>query len=196
MGHKFRPERVHLLTSPERRALLDPQRVLAMLPIAPGQHVADVGCGPGYFTIPLAQAVRGGTVYALDVQPEMVALVRETVRQSGVGNVEARQTAEIEIPNEDASLDGVFLAFVLHEVEGAPSQYLAMLRRKLRPGGWLAVADWKKAPMEEGPPLHERLTEQQVRQDGEAAALRWERAGDVNAKQYLVLFCRPETERA
>ena len=196
MPHKFKPERMGLLTAPERRILLDPQRVLAMLPIAPGQQVADVGCGPGYFTIPLAQAVGDGTVYALDVQPEMLASVHEAVRQSGMPNVQVSLAKEEELPNADASLDGVFLAFVLHEVEGTPAQYLAMLKRKLRPGGWLAVVDWRKTQMEEGPPLHERLTEQQVRHDGESAGLRWERAVEVNAKQYLVLFRSPAPERA
>ena len=49
--------------------------------------------------------------------------------------------------------------------------------------------------MAEGPPLHMRLSEQQVRQAGEAAALRWQHSSEVNAQQYLVLFRRPEAER-
>ncbi len=186
--HKFRPERMALLTAAERRESLDPEKVFAHLPLKDNQAVADVGCGPGYFTVPFAKRLSKGKVYAFDVQEEMLEAARKTVAAAGVKNVEVAQSAEMELPLKVGSLDGVFLAFVFHEVEGPLPAYMAMLKAKVKAGGWVAILDWKKEPMEDGPPMHERLTEAEVRKIGEEGGLRFVREAAVNAKQYLVLF--------
>lgn len=189
-SHKFKPERMAILTAPERKSSLDPERVLSLLPLHERQTMADVGCGPGYFTIPLARRLVKGKVYAFDVQEAMLEAARKSVAAAGVKNVEVARTEETELPVPSESLDGAFLAFILHEVEGSLTDYMAMLKRKVKPGGWVAILDWKKEPMEEGPPLHERLTEAEVRALGEAGGLGFAREVAVNAKQYLVLFTR------
>jgi hypothetical protein len=107
-----------------------------------------------------------------------------------VKNVQVARCAELELPVADGSLDGAFLAFVLHEVEGSLAAYMAMLKAKVKAGGWVAILDWKKEPMEEGPPLHERLTEAEVRKTGEKGGLTFVRQASINSQQYLVLFHR------
>ena len=191
MGHKFNPERMSILLAPERRSLLDPAHVLELLPIAEDQTVADVGCGPGYFSIPLGHHLTTGRLYAFDVQEEMVRAAAKNVKEAGLTNVEVQLSSEHSIPTATSSLDGVFFAFALHEVEGPLPTFVAMLRDRLRPGGWLAVLDWKKEEMEECPPLHERLTEDEVRDIGEASGMTFTSAIPLNPKQYLVLFGRP-----
>ncbi len=191
MGHKFNPERNSVLLAPERRELLEPARVLKLLPIAEDQTVADVGCGPGYFSAPLGRHLTRGKLYAFDVQEAMVQAARKTIEEAGLDNVDVRLSLEHSIPAPPSSFDGVFFAFALHEVEGPLPEFIAMLLDRLKPGGWLAVLDWKKEEMEEGPPLHERLTEEEVRGIGEAGGMTFTSTASLNPKQYLVLFGRP-----
>lgn len=154
MAHKFRPENWERLLSAERRALLDPEEFLRRLGISPGETVADLGAGPGFFTDHLAQQVGpSGLVYALDVAPEMVALLR---RRALPPNVVVLQSQESKLPLPDASVDLAMLAFVLHELEH-PRDFLIEARRILKPGGRLLVLEWVPQQEEMGPPLHERL---------------------------------------
>ncbi len=188
--HKFRQERMALLMAAERKEQLDPEKVFAHLPLRERHTIADVGCGPGYFTVPFAKRLSKGKVYAFDVQEEMLEAARKNVQAAGVTNVELARSAEMELPVKAGSLDGAFLAFVFHEIEGALPAYMAMLKAKVKAGGWVAILDWKKEPMEEGPPPHERLTEAEVRKIGEEGGLRFVREASINRQQYLVLFAK------
>ncbi|MBI4301772.1 MAG: 1-(5-phosphoribosyl)-5-[(5-phosphoribosylamino)methylideneamino]imidazole-4-carboxamide isomerase, partial [Chloroflexi bacterium] len=64
--HRFNVQNMGILEHPERKRELDPERVLDLLPLEPNQKIADIGCGPGYFTIPLSRRLGRGRVYALD----------------------------------------------------------------------------------------------------------------------------------
>ncbi len=99
---------VERLLSPERAAMLDPSVVLDSCPIAPDDKVADIGCGPGYFTLPLASALVNGTVYALDIDQGMVDACRERVEQAGLTNVETLTCSEFEFPIKKGSLMACF----------------------------------------------------------------------------------------
>lgn len=184
--HKFDPQHMSRLESPERRRSLDPDRILALLPLSAGQTVADIGCGPGYFTLPLARKVGAGRVYALDVQEEMLARVRHKLAQEKITNVVVALSSDAELPVPDASLDGAFMAFVLHEADDR-SGFLKSVHRALKPGGWLAVLEWQRREMPEGPPLHERLSPRQVRLALGKAGLAYAEGHEMNDKQYLIL---------
>ena len=76
--HKFDPAKLDRLLAPERYEQLDIHRILSLLPITHYQTVADIGCGPGFFTIPLAKTLWEGKMYALDIQEEMLEACRRT----------------------------------------------------------------------------------------------------------------------
>ncbi len=155
MAHKFEPRHWERLVSSERRAFLDPDRFLDVIGIPTGHVVADLGAGPGFFTLPLAERVGpGGKVFALDVAPEMVALLRE--RQLPA-QVEVLLSGETRLPLPDHAADLALLAFVLHELEN-PAKFLAEVRRIVRAHGRLVVLEWVPQEEEMGPPLHERLS--------------------------------------
>ncbi len=104
--------------------------------------VAELGCGYGTFTVPLARRTPG-TVYACDIDPLMVATARRRVAEAGLGNVRIslRDVMACGFGVADASLDGVLLFNILHGE--SPLHMLAEARRVLKPQGTLAVIHWR-----------------------------------------------------
>jgi ubiquinone/menaquinone biosynthesis C-methylase UbiE len=82
VGHRFDPKHIEKLdnTNAEKRY---PEEILKLLDVADGMEIADVGCGPGYFTLPVAHMTKG-TVYAVDVSPEMLNILHERAEQEGL----------------------------------------------------------------------------------------------------------------
>lgn len=121
------------------RVFRDPYEVLKSAGLASGQDVLEVGCGPGFFTVPAARMVgEQGRVLALDINPLALERVRQKVEREGVTNVctilaDAGQTG---LPGE--SFDLIFV-FGLGHVVGGAERMMAELHRLLRPGGTLSI---------------------------------------------------------
>ena len=123
-----------------RRLVHRPEEVLAGLAL-PGEHGADLGCGIGYFTIPLARQVGpGGSVTAVDLQEPMLAGVLDRARKAGVQDRVRLLRSEGPLPAFDRPLDFALAFWMLHEVPG-PDAFLRGLRDALRPGGRLLVVE-------------------------------------------------------
>ncbi|HEY0996215.1 MAG TPA: methyltransferase domain-containing protein [Gemmatimonadaceae bacterium] len=183
-GRKFPPEKWDRLLSPERHAFLDPEWVLDRLGVRAGMRVADLGAGPGFFTLPLAARVgAGGTVYATDVAPAML----EALRSRGIPpQVRPLLADEARIPIPDAAVDLALVAFVLHEVVH-PAEFLAEVRRILAAGGRLAVLEWIPQDDGMGPPEAERLAEAHARALLADAGFQVVDHGFANTSQYLLV---------
>ncbi len=159
---RFNPELAHRLVSPEREARWKPRAFLQRLGLPSGATVADLGCGPGFWTVPLAEVVgTRGRVWAVDVSPQMMQLLRER----GVpGHVCPVLAALPDVPLSPESVDWVWTAFTFHEVEPFPA-FAAALRRLVRPGGQVLVLEWRPdAVSPQGPPRHHRLWPAQVQE--------------------------------
>lgn len=183
-GHKFPAQHWERLLSDERRALLDPERVLDRIGVRAGMTVADLGAGPGFFTLPLAARVGpSGRVYATDTSRDMLKVLEQRGLPPQVRTIHA-QESRFDIP--DGAVDTALLAFVLHELAHAP-EFLGEVRRILRPGGRLAVLEW--VPQEEaiGPPLHERLSETQSEALLTAGGFQIMERDHPNASNYLLV---------
>ena len=189
MQHRrFNPANVAALLSEERRQHLDPDRVLSLLPLATDQTVVDVGCGPGYFLIPLAQRLSDGLAVGIDVEPEMVAMARERVAEAGVKNallLRAEPEDDSIMPTE--TFDGALVALVLHETE-TPASLLQAVARSLLPGGWCAVIEWRKEATGGGPPASVRLSPQETRTAAEEAGFVVEETHDLGERYYMMLL--------
>jgi ubiquinone/menaquinone biosynthesis C-methylase UbiE len=123
------------------RDLLVPRRViLEEVGIRPGFHVLDYGCGPGSYSLPAAELVGGsGRVYALDIQPLAVRMVRDKASRKGLNNVEAiLSDCDTGLPAE--SLDVVLLYDTFHGLS-RPGAVLTELSRVLKPDGVLSFND-------------------------------------------------------
>lgn len=187
MSHRFNPENRHRLLSAERHEMMPPDRILGWLPVRPDMTIADIGCGPGFFTLPLAERLPQGTVLALDVEPVMLQTVEERAAAAGLANIRTLLAGEDALPIEPSSLDGAFLSMVYHEIP-TRQHYLEHLRSLVKPGGWLAIAEWEKRPNPGGgPPLANRLTPAETRADILAAGWPVTAQETINEWMYFLL---------
>lgn len=162
MPHKFNPAHMARLESEERRRRQPPERLLAAIGVTAGSRLVDIGCGPGFYALPAAEVVGAqGHVFALDLQDAMLARVRERAAAAGLHNMEALQSEESRLPLPDAATDIALVANVLHECADRVG-FLREVRRVLVPGGRVAIIEWRKEPMEMGPPLAERMAASDV----------------------------------
>lgn len=116
----------------------DPYKLLRAAGLKPGQKVLEVGCGPGYFTIPAAKLVGDeGVVYAVDVHPRAINRVKEKVAATGVRNVKPMLTNAAETGLPDDSIDIAFL-FGLRYIAGGLEGLLTELHRVLKTDGKLS----------------------------------------------------------
>jgi ubiquinone/menaquinone biosynthesis C-methylase UbiE len=119
-----------------------PERVIAALGIEPGDRVADLGSGSGYFTLHLAKAVGPeGRVYAVDVDEEMNDYLRDRLAQAGVENVEVILGRFEDPLLPDGGVDLVLTVDTYHHLEDRPG-YFRNLRRDLSADGRVAVIDY------------------------------------------------------
>lgn len=141
MPHRFAP----ILTAPWRSRLFGtPEEVLDRAGVLPGMQVLEIGPGPGVYTIPLAQRVaqnKEGSVTCVEIQPEMISMLRQRLQSAGVRNVEVVEGDGRHMPLPDGSFDLVFLASVVGETPDLPALFRECAR-VLKPEGVLAVTEY------------------------------------------------------
>ncbi|HEX8385719.1 MAG TPA: class I SAM-dependent methyltransferase [Rubricoccaceae bacterium] len=168
-----------------------PDILLRALDLAPDAVVADLGAGTGYFTFRLADEVPEGRVYAVDIQPEMLAIVEARAETEDVGNVEAVLGTESD-PNLPAETVDVSLLVDSYHEFAYPREMLAAVYRATRPGGRLVLVEYRaedpNVPIRR---LH-KMTESQARREAEAAGFRFVENLDVLPQQHLLVFERAE----
>ena len=164
MAHTFDPEMADRLEDPSRYRYCSRDELLTLVDPEPGDLLADVGSGTGFYTRDVAP--HAGRVLGLDLQPAMHDLFRE----HGLPGSVSLLTAEAErLPMADGSLDGAFTTMTFHEV--ATERALSELRRVLALGGRFATVDWSsEGEGEAGPPVGDR-------QSAESAAAMLDAAG-------------------
>lgn len=178
------------LERPERAAEEQPERLIAALELRPGMVVADLGAGTGYYTARLARAVApGGLAYAVEVQPEMLALLERNLSAQGVANWRPVLAAPDDPGLPAGSVDLIVMVDVYHELEH-PCEVLARLAAALRPGGRIAFVEYRtedgRVPIKS---LH-KMSEAQIRLEAQAAGLQWQRTDRSLPWQHLVIFTR------
>lgn len=161
------------LESDARVADLDPPVVLAKLALEPNAVVADIGCGPGVFSMRFARALPRGVVYAVDVEPKQLDALRGQLLSGGFENV-VPVLASYSTPHlPPASCDLIFIADTYHHIDDRV-EYMRKLQRVLRRGGRLALLEYKPGPLPVGPPPEHKLAEGEMERELTAAG--WTRS--------------------
>ncbi len=158
-GHRFPAEHSKRLSDDARRKVQPAEDIVQRMSPRPSEVVADLGCGTGYITLPLASRV--SKVYAIDAQQAMLDRLIEHIPEN-YGEKIVTMLAELPpLPLADASIDRAVLVNVVHEVDDLPLLH-SELQRCLRPEGRLTIVDFPRRETSFGPPLEERLSEEQV----------------------------------
>lgn len=128
----------------ERENEEHPKAAVRLLDLKPGMIVADVGAGSGYYSELISKQIGpNGKVYATDIQPGMISLLRERIARSNLTNVEPLLSTATDSRLPDAAVDMILLVDVYHEFS-EPQQMLRQLRAALKPGGLLVLLEFRK----------------------------------------------------
>jgi len=175
-GHLFPPENLGLLESPDRDAWQKPDQIMDALGIADGSTVADIGAGAGWFTIILARRVGpNGTVYAEDVQRQMLEAIRRRVSREGLLNVQGRLGTSTDPRLPERAIDAILVVDMYSEVDVDDRvTFLRNLARALKPSGRIGIVNYKPGQGGPGPSPTEgvRVEITAVEADARAAGLR------------------------
>ena len=166
-----------------------PDEIIRTMGLKDGDVVADLGCGPGYFARRRARAVAPrGRVYAVDIQPEMLDLLRGRVEREGLANVVPVLGAVDDPRLPEGALDWVLLVDVYHELQ-QPRATLARVRAALAPRGKVAVIEYR---LEGTTALHireeHRMSPRQVLAEWEPAGFRLVARHEFLPTQHFFVF--------
>lgn len=187
MGH----EGAGWLERPERLAEERPDLLLAALALRPGMQVADIGAGTGYYSWRMADRVGpAGRVFAVDVQPEMLALLAREMTRRHVTNVTGVLGTATDPRLPSSGVDVVLMVDVYHELDH-PREMLAALVRSLKPGGRVVFVEYREEDANVPIKPHHKMSEAQVRREAVAAGLVWRETVETLPWQHIVVFTRP-----
>lgn len=180
----------------ERREWQDPEAILLSLGLKPGEVVADVGSGDGFFTLPAARMVGPrGVVYAVDPSVDRLTRLHEKAEEEGLENIRIRAGTAEEFVVCEGCADLVFFGICLHDFadQGAA---LRNAMTALKPGGLLANLDWKKEETIRhgdllGPPVEIRFSEEEAAAMIRAAGFAIESVEPYGEYFYLIRARRP-----
>jgi SAM-dependent methyltransferase len=184
MGH----EAADWLERPERDQEEHTSQLVEALSLKPGQVVADIGAGTGYFTRRMAVKVRPrGKVFAVDIQPEMLQILTNTLTRAGITNVVPILGTDQDARLPAGSVDLVLMVDVYHEFDH-PYEMMTTLCHALKPGGRVAFVEYRaEDPAVPIKPLH-KLSEAQVRKEMAAQPLDWIWTSRVLPRQHIIVF--------
>ena len=159
------------------------------LPLRADSVVADIGAGTGYFSFPVAERVPAGQVLAVDIQPEMLAIIEQRIAAAGVDNV-TPVLGSIDDPGlAPNSVDLIFIVDAYHEFSH-PLEMGRGMARALKAGGQLVLIEYRaedrSVPIKR---LH-KMSQAQAKREMAALGLTWQRTEDFLPQQHFMVFSK------
>jgi len=171
----------------ERRRWQNPEAILLDIGLRPLYTFIDVGCGDGFFTLPAARLVgEKGSVYALDEDSDAIDRLNRKAALEGLTNIRSKAAEAEETVLCEACADIVFFGIVLHDFKD-PVKVLMNAKRMVKGTGRIVDLDWKKEPMELGPPLEIRFSEDEAIGLIESVGLKISAVKDSGPFHYLIV---------
>jgi cyclopropane fatty-acyl-phospholipid synthase-like methyltransferase len=176
------------LTRDEREFEEGCQKLIDSLGIKPGQTVCDMGCGNGFYALRLAKlAGQTGKVLAVDIQPEMLSLLKSRARQEKVDNVEPILGTVIDPHLPAGKVDLILMVDVYHEFSH-PEHMLTAMRKSLAPGGRIALAEFRLEDPDVPIKLLHKMSKKQILKEFEANGFELIEQFDELPWQHLMFF--------
>ncbi len=186
MEHHFdAKESAKSFDDPARDAWQLPDRVIAALNLKRGQIVADIGAGTGYFSVRLAKSEAAPKVYGADIEPSMVSYLRERAAKEGLNNVTAVQASAGQ-PNLPEPVDLVLIVDTYHHI-GDREAYFRRLLKSIKPGGRVAIIDFKP-DSPEGPPKEFRFPVERFQSEMGKAGYKLAAQHSFLPRQHFLIF--------
>ena len=176
------------LEDPKRDAYQKPQEVMTALGLKPGEIIADIGAGSGYFTFRLAHHVGDkGKVYAVDVSPDMILYINRRIRDLKLNNVVSILADPDDPLLPDRSVNRFFFSESWHHIENQ-KKYLSLMKRMLKPGGEIVMIDFHKRDLPVGPPLQMKIAREDLIKQMESNGFRLAKEHNFLPYQYFLAF--------
>jgi cyclopropane fatty-acyl-phospholipid synthase-like methyltransferase len=186
LEHLFDPKQsAKSFDDPARDAWQMPDRVIAALALKPGEVIVDIGSGTGYFTVRLAKSSAAPKVFGADIEPEMVRYLNGRAAKEGLKNVIAIQAAA-DSPKLPEPVDLALVVDTYHHI-GDRENYFRNLAKWLKPGGRVAVIDFKQESPE-GPPKEFRFAPEKFKTEMAKAGYKLAGQYDFLPRQNFLLF--------
>jgi len=181
------------LNRPERLQEENPEEMLEQLKVEPNMTVCDMGCGDGYYTVELARRVGAeGKVLAVDIQPEMLQELSRRCERLGIKNVDMVLGLPHDPKLPDGKVDLILMVDVYHEFSN-PVEMLDAMRRSLKPGGRIALVEFRgEDPTVPIKPEH-KMTKKQILKEYKANGFKLVSQYDKLPWQHL-MFLSPGSE--
>jgi 2-polyprenyl-3-methyl-5-hydroxy-6-metoxy-1,4-benzoquinol methylase len=180
------------LTRESRQREEDCTLLLKALDVKPGQVVCDMGCGNGFYTLQLAKLVGDtGRVLAVDIQPEMLHLLSERAKEAELANIEAIQGTPIDPKLPERGVDLILLVDVYHEFSH-PEAMLKAMRRALKPGGRIALAEFRLEDRNVPIKLLHKMSKKQILKEFPPNGFKLVEQFDKLPWQHLMFFQRDD----
>jgi len=174
-------EYARVLNDPQRDGWQKPHEVIAALALKPGEVIADLGAGTGYFARRFAQ--HAAKVYVIDIDAKLL----KRARAGAPANLESILAAPDDPRLPEASLDTVFICDTLHHIANRAAYY-PKLKKALKPGGRIVNIDFYKKPLPVGPPPGMKLSEEEVIAEFTAAGFRLVKTFGFLPYQHFLVF--------
>ena len=186
--HRDSASYIAALEDPARDAWQKPHEVITALGLQPGETIADIGAGSGYFALRFAHHVGpSGRVFAVDVSRDMLTYLERRAAEAELENVQTVLAPPDDPQLPAGSVDRVFVCDVWHHIE-AQEGYLARLRKALRPSGEVVMVDFHKRDLPVGPPSSMKIAREDLITQLEANGFRLVREHTFLPYQYFLVF--------
>ena len=179
------------LERPDREREERTDLLIENLPIGPGDSVADIGAGTGYFSLPMARIVgSAGKVYAVDIQPEMLSIIAERAGTEGLTNIEPVLAGERNPGLGAESIDMALFVDAYHEFAW-PWEVMSAVYESLVPGGKVVLIEYRaEDPRVRIRELH-KMTERQATIEMEAVGFVFVENAEFLPQQHFLVFEKP-----
>jgi ubiquinone/menaquinone biosynthesis C-methylase UbiE len=177
------------LERPEREKEENTSLLLKNLAVKPGMMIADIGAGSGYHSALLSKMVGSGKVFAVDVEPEMIAYLSERIKQEKLSHIVPILSTEQKLPLPENTIDMMLLVDVYHEFS-YPYEMTLSMRAALKPGGKLVLVEFRSEDLTVPIKTIHKMSEAQAIKEFKAAGFVFDKNIDNLPWQHCMIFTK------